>query len=75
MFQQSSLRYSRDLISEVLFMTEPVCFALRSIFALVVSSGDAHCFTHALAEAQPEKFLTSFPKAESVTLREHVVTS
>ena len=42
-------------------MTEPVCFASRSTFALTVSSGDAHSFTQALAEAQSQKFLTPFP--------------
>ena len=42
-------------------MTEPVCFASRSTFVLMVSSGDAHGFTQAVAEAQPQKFLTPFP--------------
>ena len=42
-------------------MTEPVCVASRSTIALMVDSGDAHSFTQALAEAQPQKFLTPFP--------------
>ena len=73
MFQQSSLRWSRDRILNVLLMTEPVCVVSRSRYAMVVGLGDAHGFTQALTEAEPEKFLTSFPQVESVTLREHVV--